>query len=901
MGRKRAAGSGSASGGVSAAGSAIGLPHGHPHGHPSSVSAAGGGGPSAGAVIMPQISSSRFVAAEYCDFIKMEFDRLMAENMTARADLERSLADREEMDATAKKFFETAYFLNVQLHKQNIVNERLFAIAENLLRSHANEPLAAILDKQLSAVEDVSVQETQKRIAQNMLSYHPFPIELYMDDGRQFHHHVSAAQTQAHAVAAAHAAHAHAQTQAQAQAAHAAAAAAAAQAHHQQHLHGMQLGLPMMPMAVAMPQTQPQPPGQPYPHPLTPNSGGQHGHAMSSPQSMSMNTSFENKTLGSPSTGVIQGGSPFKQLPQQQQQQFLHLHHQQQQQQIQHMQQHHHQQQHQLHHHQQQQQQQQQQQLQLQHVDNVPSVSVSSPQMMDIETSETTRNPPETLASPLLQTSADLGSSLHPSHVPSSPSGQPLGSSSTAEPLKTADEKSTPIVSDSTIVSGTGSLSGLSPGSGFSSGFGAQSGSGSGLSAATAKPSPSSPLPVHASSEAGLHSQISGSAVMQSSSDHAADLSFSSSGDVRSSVPAPQGSSEVASSGSSITSNTDSLEPFVRKTNLKLLYAYETTYPVSAMTIDVQRNRLYVGHRGVFETYVLDSGRCLGSETIFDRFHIRASVLSLSGRHLYLCGESQVVVGWDLQTHQRSFHLETGVHQYALTFSDENTLLCSQAAGVIAAWDVRSNGMAPVGVFPRPNAQASRISSLQMLGEGSPFVIAADAGGFIRVWDVRMMVSNLSNPSVISCNESKGASLLSAEEMRECGLVAVRGFGHAVNSVSVRNGTVLAGKADGELLILSAETLDVLGVEKTDSPILAVKHMKSSPGHTEEEAVPAIVCGQNGNLQVWGGRQSLLVDDAVLCIDTTDRFVACGLWNHSFSVFIDSSVESVSPIHTVHR
>jgi hypothetical protein len=353
-------------------------------------------------------------------------------------------------------------------------------------------------------------------------------------------------------------------------------------------------------------------------------------------------------------------------------------------------------------------------------------------------------------------------------------------------------------------------------------------------------------------------------------------------------------------------------EPLYRSTNFKLHFSWESFHPVSAMTIDTARDRLYAGHRGVFDVFALSSCRHLRTEyDVFDKYHMRASVLSRDSNQLYFCGESYNVIGWDIEQRRRCFCIRSAVHQYALTFMDANTLLCSVSAGVIGAYDIRAPHLAvtasargdgaaspasidkvdsvssptgnvvdkPMGMFPLPRADSGRISSMHVAEDGCT-LYASDAAGYVRSWDLRKLAS----PSEIQLPGGEYRVRSSTDPS----MLAEHYLNTAVNSVSLRSGVMLAGKANGWLDQLDPATLDVIGSRQMRTPILAIRHLRPIAG---EAQTPCVVCGQDGGVTVWGGGQRIKVEDAVLCVDTTDRYVACGLWNHHFAVFKDHSVQ----------
>ena len=56
-----------------------------------------------------------------------------------KIELEKLLAEKKELESTIRKYYETAYFLNIHLHKQSLINERLMIFSKELLNTLPNE------------------------------------------------------------------------------------------------------------------------------------------------------------------------------------------------------------------------------------------------------------------------------------------------------------------------------------------------------------------------------------------------------------------------------------------------------------------------------------------------------------------------------------------------------------------------------------------------------------------------------------------------------------------------------------------------------------------------------------------------------------------------------------------
>jgi len=79
------------------------------------------------------------------------------------------------------QFFETAYFLNVQWRKQQIINSRLEAVLVAALRS-ADPAKRALICRQLRDRVKTTEEQVIRRMKEGILCFQPFPLELYADE-----------------------------------------------------------------------------------------------------------------------------------------------------------------------------------------------------------------------------------------------------------------------------------------------------------------------------------------------------------------------------------------------------------------------------------------------------------------------------------------------------------------------------------------------------------------------------------------------------------------------------------------------------------------------------------------------------------------------------------------------
>lgn len=312
-----------------------------------------------------------------------------------------------------------------------------------------------------------------------------------------------------------------------------------------------------------------------------------------------------------------------------------------------------------------------------------------------------------------------------------------------------------------------------------------------------------------------------------------------------------------------------------RPTHFRLLFQHEAPSPVSAVAISSSKRRVFSCHRGAIDFFNLDDGKFLRTDSnVFDRHHIRAALLNEDSSRIYVCGEALAIYGWDIEKKTRAWTVWASVHQYTLLWMNQNVLLGSLRPGSVCAWDIRMKASGPddytpfVSMWTNKWEPPARISSIQLTEDGNG-LMASDAGGFVRMYDVR---KGLSHPK-----DWQGNNMAIYE----------RHLGAAVNSISRRQGWVIAGKANGTIDRLYEKDLRVEQTIDLQSAVLSVRHLRTPPGQVPKGQVPFITCCQNGIVRVWGGNQTMQLGDAVLCSDATENVIACGLWNHKLNVFVD--------------
>ena len=105
--------------------------------------------------------------AEYCDRIKYQHDLTQSQYNTLKIEAEKLKTERNELQSQSKRFFESAYYLNVQNHKLAEINGRLLHIIHNECLPHLTGDKESVQQRVMSLVEEakkVSVNDLEKRI-----------------------------------------------------------------------------------------------------------------------------------------------------------------------------------------------------------------------------------------------------------------------------------------------------------------------------------------------------------------------------------------------------------------------------------------------------------------------------------------------------------------------------------------------------------------------------------------------------------------------------------------------------------------------------------------------------------------------------------------------------------------
>jgi hypothetical protein len=56
-----------------------------------------------------------------------------------KIELDKLRTEKKEIETLTRKYYETSYFLNIQLHKQSLINERLSNLTKNCLEEIQDE------------------------------------------------------------------------------------------------------------------------------------------------------------------------------------------------------------------------------------------------------------------------------------------------------------------------------------------------------------------------------------------------------------------------------------------------------------------------------------------------------------------------------------------------------------------------------------------------------------------------------------------------------------------------------------------------------------------------------------------------------------------------------------------
>lgn len=127
---------------------------------------------------------SQFPASEYCDKIKYEFEYLQTQHNVMKLELDRFRAEKNELQQQSRNYFETAYFLNVQLHKQAEINSRFLTLLGGVLKLLPPETQKQLSDE-IDSAKRVSVADIERRIRNQQISTDPFLPDIVPDSGRQ--------------------------------------------------------------------------------------------------------------------------------------------------------------------------------------------------------------------------------------------------------------------------------------------------------------------------------------------------------------------------------------------------------------------------------------------------------------------------------------------------------------------------------------------------------------------------------------------------------------------------------------------------------------------------------------------------------------------------------------------
>jgi WD40 repeat protein len=109
------------------------------------------------------MSNTPFSLSEYCDRIKYEYELLQSVHNVSKMEFEKIQAEKKELKVQAKRLYDTAYYMNLQIHKQEEINNRLLKIIEEMKGFVPNEHMGAI-DEKLDVVSEVSIEDIERHI-----------------------------------------------------------------------------------------------------------------------------------------------------------------------------------------------------------------------------------------------------------------------------------------------------------------------------------------------------------------------------------------------------------------------------------------------------------------------------------------------------------------------------------------------------------------------------------------------------------------------------------------------------------------------------------------------------------------------------------------------------------------
>eukprot|EP01080_Neovahlkampfia_damariscottae_P005120 gene5120-8718_t len=134
---------------------------------------------------MSQSPYTQFSCAEYTDRIKYEYEFLQSQFSINKIEVEKLRAEKRELESTIKKYYETSYFLNIQLHKQSLINERLVGFTKRIINQVTNEEEKKNLNGTLNKIVKVSITDIENRIINDKVAFAPFNSEIFHVEGKR--------------------------------------------------------------------------------------------------------------------------------------------------------------------------------------------------------------------------------------------------------------------------------------------------------------------------------------------------------------------------------------------------------------------------------------------------------------------------------------------------------------------------------------------------------------------------------------------------------------------------------------------------------------------------------------------------------------------------------------------
>jgi len=118
-----------------------------------------------------------FNAAEYCDRVKYEYEYLLSQYNVKKIEIDKLKAEKAELKQKSKKYFETAYYLNIQAHRLAEINARYKKLFNDFVKLLPAET-QAIVSEEVEQASNVTIEDLERRIKSQQTCTDPFTAEI---------------------------------------------------------------------------------------------------------------------------------------------------------------------------------------------------------------------------------------------------------------------------------------------------------------------------------------------------------------------------------------------------------------------------------------------------------------------------------------------------------------------------------------------------------------------------------------------------------------------------------------------------------------------------------------------------------------------------------------------------